>query len=357
MTLLEVRAPTRSSSRLVALDVFRGATVAAMILVNNQGSGAHAFPGMAHAQWNGWNFADLVFPAFLFIVGTSLAFAADGLTHGRLARRTLILFALGLFLNGFPYGDWSDMRVMGVLQRIAIAYALGALMVLHTPVRKQVRVAGVALLAYWAMLLLPIPGVAGVHLSPALNVPGQVDRLVLGAEHVYKNGGYDPEGLLSTIPAVVTVLIGYWAGRFVRGRAVSPAVSTRLAWAGGACVVGGWAWGLLLPVNKRLWTPSFVVLTAGFSLLGLALCYWLVEVRGRRGWVLAVFGTNAIVVFLASEQLMFLLKSQGWRAAVYERVFAGFGYRLGSLLYGLTVTGLWWTVCWVLWRRRVFVKI
>ena len=360
MTLVDARPEASPRVRCRALDALRGLTMAGMILVNTQGSGAHAFWGMAHAKWNGWNVADLVFPGFLFIVGASMAFsfARQRPSLAKVVRRAVVLVLLGLVLNGFPYGDLHELRWTGVLQRIGVAYLCASLLVLFCDVPKQVRFAAVALVGYWAVMVLPVPGHGAFHMSPEVNVPGAFDRAVLGATHIYKNTTYDPEGVLSTLPAVVTVLAGYWAARWVRRQpAGSPVVAARLARWGAACVLGGLAWGLVLPVNKRLWTPSFVVLTAGFSLLAFAWCYRAVEVRGRplRGAV--VFGKNALVVFMASEQLNYFFDRFGWRRGLYSSVFSKFGYRPGSLLYGLAFVGLWWAVCWALDRRRVYVKI
>lgn len=355
------RAPARSTRpRLAALDVLRGLAVAAMIVMNNQGNGAHAFPGTAHAKWHGVTVADVVFPLFLFVVGASMAYALRPGVPGadrKVARRATLLFALGLFLNAFPHFDLGELRVMGVLQRIGLAYLVAALLVLHTPVRKQVRVAAVALLAYWAMLLLPVPGHGAFVLAPDANVAGIVDRDLLGPAHVYKNGGYDPEGLLSTIPAVVTVLAGYWAARWVKWQSVSSGVSRQLAAAGVVAVAAGLAWGAVFPLNKRLWTSSFVVFAAGCALIVFALCYEAVEVRGRRAQWATVFGLNAVVVYVASEQLGYWMNRLGWRRALYDHVFSLAGLHVGSLLYGLAFTGVWWLACWMLWRRRIFVKI
>lgn len=365
MTVLESRplAPVVGAGRrLEALDVLRGLTIALMILVENQGSGAHAFPGMAHARWNGFTFADFVFPSFLFVMGASMALSLrrdQPGVHAKVVRRALTLFGLGLFLNAFPHADWGEVRVMGVLQRIGLVYLLAALLVLHTPVRKQARVALVILFAYWAMLLLPVPGHETASLSPAVNVAGTVDRDLLGPAHVYKNGGYDPEGLLSTLPAVVTVLAGYWAASWLRRQSLTSGTSRQMSVCATFLIGLGLAWGLVLPVNKRLWTSSYVVLAAGLSLLLLAACYEVVEVRGRRrwGWWATVFGMNAIVVYVASEQVGHWMDAWGWRRWLYDHVFSHAGLRVGSLLYGLAFTGVWWAVCWMLWRRRIFVKI
>jgi predicted acyltransferase len=352
-------APTRAT-RLSALDAFRGLAMMGMVLVNNQGSGAHAFWGLAHAKWNGWSGADLVFPAFLFIVGASMAMAFARPTPpspAKIVRRAVLLFAIGLVLNGFPYGNLHELRTMGVLQRIGLAYLLAALLVLHRPRRTQVLIAVVALVGYWAVLMLPVPGHAAFHMAPSVNVPGHFDKTVLGPTHVYQNGNYDPEGLLSTIPAVVTVLIGYWAGAWLRVQRASAEVSRRLARVGAAAVVGGLAWGLVLPVNKRLWTSSFVVLTAGFSLLLLAGLYHVVEVRRHAARPLVVFGKNALIVFILSEELGYLMDRFGWRPWLYHHVFEHFSFSLGSLLYGLSMVALWWAVTWVLDRRRIYLRV
>lgn len=358
-----MEAPAQHVQRLAALDVLRGLTVALMIVVENQGNGAHAFPGMRHAEWNGFTFADFVFPAFLFVMGASMAFSvrpgAPG-AHGRVIRRAAVLFTLGLLLNSVGNGgDWEGLRLMGVLQRIGVVYLLAAVLVLHVPVRKQVRVAAVVLVAYWAMVLLPVPGREAATLTPQVNVPGAVDRDLLGADHVYKGGAYDPEGLLSTLPAVVTVLAGFWAARWLRRQPLTSGTSRQMSVCATFLIGLGLAWGLVLPVNKRLWTSSYVVLTAGLSLLLLAACYQLVEVRGRRrwGWWATVFGMNAIVVYVASEQVGHWLDDWGWRRWLYDHVFSHAGLHVGSLLYGVAFTALWWVVCWMLWRRRIFVKI
>lgn len=358
-----VEAPAQvGTRRLAALDAARGLTVVFMILVENQGDGAHAFPGMAHARWHGFTFADLVFPGFLFVMGASMALSLrpdrPGV-HGRVVRRAVLLFGLGLLLNLIPHFDVGHVRVMGVLQRIGIAYLVASLLVLHAPLRKQVRVALVALVAYWAMLLLPVPGHEAASLSPEVNVAGAVDREVLGAAHVYKGGGYDPEGLLSTIPAVVTVLAGFWAASWLRRQSVTSGTTRQMAVSATLLVVLGVAWGQVLPVNKRLWTSSFVVLTAGLSLLLLAACYEVFEVRGRRrlAWWPAVFGVSALVVYVASGQVRNALTALGWRRWLYDHVFSHAGLHVGSLLYGVAFVGLWWAVAWMLWRRRVFVKI
>lgn len=357
-------------TRLTSIDVLRGLTIVGMIIVNTQGSGDHAFWGTAHAHWNGWTPADLVFPSFLFIVGASMAYAfaarlADGTRpwrlYARIAQRTVTLFALGLVLTGLGRVPLADLHVMGVLQRIALCYLLASLAVLHLKPRTQLVLCAVVLVGYWLTLThLPIPGHGTGVLTPSGNAAGAVDRAVLGRPHLYADGPYDPEGLLSTLPATVTVLLGYWAARWLRGRDVTTATSKVLAWWGAGLVVAGQLSHFVLPINKRIWTSSFVLLAGGFSLLLLAAVFQLVDVRRHRrlGAPFVVFGMNAIVVFMASELTAGWLTSSGWRAAIYRHAFAPWlGFRVGSLAYSLTFVGLWWAVLYAMYRRRIFIKV
>src|SRR5436309_10413553 len=213
-----------------------------MIVVNNQGDGSHVLPSLGHARWHGLTAADLVFPFFLVIMGVSMAmsFARHRPSPWKVLRRSALLFALGFFLNAFPHFAPGDVHIMGVLQRIALVYLLASVIVLHVPRRGQLAIGAVLLGGYWAlMMLVPVPGhVAGV-LTPDGNLAGWLDRAVLGMKHVYGNGPYDPEGLLSTFPAVVTALIGFWAGDFVRRQHVGSHVTRRLTTAGLALAAAG----------------------------------------------------------------------------------------------------------------------
>ena len=328
-----------------------------MILVNNQGSGAHAFFGMSHADWNGWNVADMVFPLFLFVVGASMALSMVKRppTVGKVVKRAALLFAIGLGMNSLPPTIVGEVRIMGVLQRIGLAYLLASLVVLYVPRRRQWLVAAGVLLGYWML-------VGHWPIRPDLSLPGMVDRFLLGTRHVYKNGAYDPEGIFSTPMAMLSALAGFWAVDWLR-RQVSPVVAVRrMVLAGAGLIVLGQGWHLLLPINKRLWTSSFVVLMAGWGLVLLAAVHWWIEARPSRrersGWRLEVFGKNALAVFIGSEILTNYLKSWGWRPWIYDHLFSPtFGFLLGSLLYGLVITGLWWLVSYELWRRRIFIKV
>jgi predicted acyltransferase len=355
------------------LDVFRGLTMAAMVLVNNPGSSSRTYPALRHAEWNGWTPADLVFPFFLFIMGVAMAFSfarrgqegGRGVALGRVLRRGLLLCVLGLLLNGFPR-VLGDLRILGVLQRIGFAYVLASLVVLRLRPRRQRIVAGTVLLGYWAAIaLVPVPGVGTVAMTPEHSLPGWLDATLLGARHLYGQGTYDPEGLLSTLPAVVTVLFGYWAGEWLRTSGPVRATALRLLLAGGALAAIGLAWGAVFPINKRLWTSSFVLLTAGLAAAVLALCFWAADIcRWRRlARPFEVMGVNAIFAYVVSEVGRDLLvhSPRPGGASVRDYLYAHLapwaGSANASLVLALGVLAWWWVVLYVMDRRRWFLKV
>lgn len=380
--------------RLDSLDILRGATVAAMVLVNNPATGSpYLFNQMTHAAWNGWHFADVVFPCFLFMVGTSLAFSSKvkagqaaparserTSAYLRLGRRFVILFGLGLVVNGFAIvanhvaDPLGHLRIMGVLQRIAIAYVLASLAVMHLRLRTQVIAAGGVLLAYWAVLAwVPVPGVGHASMTAAANIPGWVDRTVFGAAHMYGGGtfGYDPEGLLGCLPAAVGVLAGYWAGRYVRAHRQRMLTTLGLIGGGLWCIGIGQLWSHLLPINKRMWTPSYVVLMTGFCLLALGVLHYLFDHRGKValgvGKPLVFLGANALVVYVGSELTGSAL--QGWHHAAnnvasapiafwvwFRWLLSPFGGTLGALLYAGLILAAWWVVAGILSWRRIYIR-
>lgn len=302
-------APAAPRARLASLDVFRGLTVAGMILVNNPGSWSAVYPPLRHAEWHGWTPTDLVFPFFLFIVGVSITFAlskrmADpeqsaGIV-GKIVRRSAIIFIVGVLLARFPYFQgWSTMRIPGVLARIALCYLITALIFLRTRARGQAILATLILLGYWAMLtLVPVPGFGAGDLRRGHDLTSYVDRALMPG-HLYKKD-YDPEGLLSTLPAVATTLLGVLAGHWLRSGRNPYEIVSGLFVAGAAGIVAGSAWGAVFPINKALWTSSFVLLTAGLALQGLATCYWLIDLKGYRRWAgpFFVFGANPLSAFV-----------------------------------------------------------
>ena len=304
-----------ASGRLTSLDVFRGVTVAGMILANN-GSGESYAP-LEHAEWDGWTPTDLIFPSFLFIVGVSITFAlsrrletAQGVRSGligKIVRRSLIIFALGIFLNTFPnFNRWGTIRIPGVLQRIALCYLATALIFLVTNVRGQV-VALVGLLAgYWALMAyVPVPDLGPHDWAQGHDLGSYLDRLLLPG-HTYKLNkplenklGYDPEGLLSTLPSIATTLLGVLVGHWLRSGRDRYATVSALFVAGTFLVIAGSSWGAWFPINKALWTGSFVLLAGGWSSIGLGVCYWLIDAQGYRRWAapFRVLGTNPIVAY------------------------------------------------------------
>ncbi len=322
--------------RLESLDVFRGLTIAAMILVNN-GAGPGTYPPLLHAPWDGWTLTDLVFPFFLLIVGVAIPFSLGkrretgsglfGLLL-RIVRRSVVIFAIGLALNGFPEYHLATIRIPGVLQRIAVCYLLASLIDLVGGTWFKVGLIVVLLVGYCdAMIFVATPGYVAGDLSRAGNLAAWVDRVVLGG-HLYK-ADYDPEGLFSTLPALATALIGVLAGHWLRsGRSAFEKVGGLFV-AGWFGVVLGWIWGGWFPINKALWTSSFVLLTAGLGLQLLAVCYWLVDLKGRNGWSrpFQIFGTNAIAAYVFAAILARLM-SWPWGGAK----FTANGWLMGRVL-------------------------
>ncbi|HEX8458532.1 MAG TPA: heparan-alpha-glucosaminide N-acetyltransferase domain-containing protein [Pyrinomonadaceae bacterium] len=372
--------------RLLSLDVFRGLTIAGMILVNNPGPSGAVYWPLEHAAWHGWTPTDLIFPFFLFIVGVSITLALARRTteaggtapapslYLKILRRTLLIYAFGFLLAGFPYFNLSTIRLTGVLQRIAVCYLCAALIFLKTNWRTQAVIASVLLLGYWAVSVLSTaPGYAAGDLSREGSLASFVDRALLG-NHIWKGGGrvYDPEGILSTIPAIATTLTGVLAGHWLRQPREAHERVAGLFVAGAACVVVGWMWNAWFPINKALWTSSYVVFTTGMALELLALCYWLVDIKNYKAWALPfrVFGTNALAVFVLSGllaramSLWKLPRADGrpgnLQTYLYEHLFAPLvptSPRAGALAYALAYTLLWLGLMWLLYRRKIFLKV
>ena len=386
------------SQRLRSLDIFRGATVALMILVNNPGSWSHLYAPLDHAAWHGCTPTDLVFPFFLFAVGNALALVLPGLRGAppalfwtRVLKRTALIFAIGLFLNAAPFVRWDaagalvprsfdTLRIMGVLQRIALCFGLAAVVVWIGQRKGALWAAAVLLVGYWlACLELGAPG-------DAFSLDGwfgtAIDRAVLGESHLYKGEGrpFDPEGLASTAPAVAQVLLGWWVGEKVaRGKPDAALVAQLFLWAT-VLLLAGYAWQLQMPLNKKIWTSSYVLHTTGLAMMALATLIHLVELRARpaelRGWArfFEVFGRNPLFVFVLSgfvPRVLALLRwADGFNADgtlhwmtplpwVYQTVFAGLGPdpRLGSLLYACANLSLYAALAWWLDSRRIYIRV
>ncbi|HEU0014365.1 MAG TPA: heparan-alpha-glucosaminide N-acetyltransferase domain-containing protein [Longimicrobium sp.] len=376
--ILAPRETPAAPERLLSLDVFRGLTVAAMLLVNNPGSWSHVYDPLEHAPWHGWTPTDLIFPFFLFIVGVSMAYSLlprlerggrPGPLFARAAKRAAILVLLGLVLASFPWYDLDParLRLPGVLQRIGLAFLLASAVVLFTRPRAQGAVAAALLLGYWgAMRLVPVPGFGAGDLSKEGNLAAYVDRAVLGTNHLWAAAKtWDPEGLLSTLPAVATVLLGVFAGRWLRAARPASERLVGMFLAGNGALVIGLAWDAAFPINKNLWTSSYVLFTAGMALHVLAVCYWLVDVRGWHRWAMpfAWFGMNAIAAFFLSgmmARVMNLVKVDGKpvKAVIYERAFDSWLPATdASLIFALCFVAFWTAVMWALHRRRIYIKV
>lgn len=375
--------------RLASLDVFRGMAIAAMILANNPGSWEYVYSPLKHAEWHGCTVIDLVFPFFLFIVGVAMAFSfskynannrPNVATYSRIVQRCLILFGLGLFLAIFSmFLDWllndkvfdlNNLRIMGVLQRISLTYLLAAIVIFNISRRGQWAIAIFVLLGYGiAMQFIPSPGYSPGDLSLEGNLAGYIDRIILGSKHLYQKGIFDPEGLFSTLPATVTVLFGYFTGAWLQKQSVISRTSFSLVIFGLSCVVIGKLWDFIFPINKQLWTSSFVMFTTGWALIVLAVCYELIEVRGKRrfGLPLEIMGLNAIFLFFASGIVgRILLKTpvvKGEKpltlyAWIYQNFFESWaGSWNGSLLFAITILCLWWIMLYLMYRRGWFWKV
>ena len=358
------------TGRLVSLDVFRGITIAGMVLVNNPGTWSSIYWPLEHAEWNGWTPTDLVFPFFLFIVGVSITLAfARRVEEGSVKRdlylkvikRTAIIFGLGLFLNGFPYFQLGTIRIAGVLQRIAICYLIASLIFLTTKARTQFLIA-VALLIIYCLVMtrFAAPGYAPGDLTKEGSIASFVDRVLLG-QHIWKQGKvYDPEGLLSTFPAVVTTLCGIFTGNWLRSERKPVEKVVGMFVAGAVCIALGWAWNPFFPINKALWTSSYVLFTAGLALQFLALCYWVIDIHGYRRWAwpFEVFGVNALALFVGTAlmvKVMALFKVQGW---IFRNLFLTWAAPINaSLAYAIAFILLWLFLMWLLYRKQIFIKV
>lgn len=367
-----------ASQRYLSLDVFRGMTVALMILVNNPGSWAHIYAPLRHAAWNGCTPTDLVFPFFLFIVGVSMffSFAKYNSTLNkqsllRIGRRTLLIFAIGLFLNSFPQWsvDYSKLRILGVLQRIALAYGIGSLIVLASPRKFLPYITGIILLAYWGILWF-FGGNEPYSLPGNATIP--FDSAVLGVNHLYKGFGipFDPEGLLSTLPAIGTVILGYMAGRLIK-EAQKTSVHLKLWIWGAVGVAAGLLWNFYLPINKPLWTGSYVLYTAGLACLVLGLLILIIDQKGYTRWTsfFVVFGMNPLFIFALSglwaKILGRLIKFtaedgstiNGYTWA-YKNLFQSWAGDInGSLLFAISHIILFWLIGYILHKKKIYIKV
>lgn len=359
----------QTSTRLVSLDVFRGITMAAMVIVNNPGDWDHVYAPLLHAPWHGWTPTDLIFPFFLFIVGVAITLSRRSASTGSVLKRAAIIFGVGLFLSGFPRFDLASWRIPGVLQRIAVCYAAAALVYARSRRPALIAAAAAALmLGYWAVLmLLPVPGGNAGDLSAEGNLGAVIDRALM-AGHLWKPR-WDPEGLLSTLPAIATTLLGILAGLWIGRGAPSARTAAMLALAGTAAIAAGLIWDAVFPINKNLWTSSYVMFSGGAAALFLALCYWTIDVKGLRGWAtpFVILGVNALALYVLSSLLASTLGAvevrpdagaavplQPW---IFRNVFAPLASpKNASLLYALANLAVLFVILLWMYRRRVFLR-
>ncbi|HPV48343.1 MAG TPA: heparan-alpha-glucosaminide N-acetyltransferase domain-containing protein [Smithellaceae bacterium] len=364
--------------RSLPLDVFRGIAIALMILVNTPGSWQYVYAPLRHSAWHGCTLADLVFPFFLFAAGLSLAFSFTGYDNNfnreaawRIGRRVVLIFLLGLFLNCYPpwLTDYENLRIMGVLQRIACAYGIAAVTVLVFPGRLLTAIGALVLAGHWLFLLLC--GSSDPY-STWGSAALELDRLVFGDAHLYQGLGFpfEPEGLAGTMPAAVTILIGYMAGTWLRDSNKQLTLLKLTAY-GTPLLFAGYLWGLILPINKPLWTGSYVLYTGGMACLLLALIVFIFDVKGFNKWglVFSVYGMNPLALFFLSsiwiktlQRVIFISGPDGTKTAagvwLYQNIFApAAGPAGGSFAYAAAHVVLFWLVGLIFYRYKLFLKV
>jgi predicted acyltransferase len=424
--------------RLLSLDVFRGMTVALMVLVNNPGTWSAVYPALKHAEWHGWTPTDFVFPFFVFIVGIAIPIALgkrieEGLTkdvYWKILKRSLWIFGLGLIQMGFPFFDVSKttmpiwvqiityllivgaiglffmdkfresvyvtlaltvflaifyftqlgfpiesfqkLRVPGVLQRLALCFFFTSLIFLWTDWKQQIYLFLILCVGYWVIMLYGGNGDLSVEGSFA----GYVDRFLLTEWHIYKpkpmgQNFYDPEGILSTLPSIATCLIGVLCGTWLKRKDKSDLEKVSAMFVVGCVLTSiGWVWDFWFPINKPLWTSSYVMFMGGLGLCSLAICYWLIDIKGYKNWIkpFVIFGTNALALYFASAIFARILARIAWTTEagikmngqkwIYETFFAPLASPLNaSLMFALVYILLWLFLMWLLYRKKIFIKV
>ena len=383
---------TAPSERLLSLDFFRGLTVATMILVNNPGSWGHIYAPLEHAEWNGCTPTDLVFPFFLFIVGVSIAYAMgskklDPSSHKKTIlkalKRGLILFGLGLLLAFFPrnfetfFADpiapFINLRIPGVLQRIGVVFFIAAVIFLKQSEKNIFRIFIGILIAYWALMtFVPVPGVGYANLEKETNLGAWLDRTILTEAHLWKSAKtWDPEGILSTLPAIATGLFGVLVGIYLKRKDVGPA--TKISWlfsVGTLAVAAGLLWDLQFPINKALWTSSYVLYAGGLATIFLSLSYWIIDINKYNNFTkpFVIYGINAITVFFVSGLLPRLLnmikfdqpdgEKIGALSLFYKTFFVPYFSPINaSLAYAIVFILFFYVILWIMYKRNIIIKV
>jgi predicted acyltransferase len=377
----------KTSERLLSLDVFRGITIMGMILVNNPGTWSAIYPPLEHAKWHGCTPTDLIFPFFLFIVGVAISYSLTKRKQQggdmkslylNIFRRTVILFVLGLILSGFPFGlflghqfSWSTIRIPGVLQRIAIVYMISSILFLTTNTKFQYRFTAIILVLYsMLMTLVPVPGVGYSNLEPTTNLAAWFDNLFLQGHMWSATKVWDPEGLLSTLPASGTAMLGIFTGNWLRSEKDQTTKTVYLFIWGSVLMVAGWMWDGWFPINKNIWTSSYVLWTAGLALNFLAFCYWFIDVKKVSWWIkpFQVYGMNAITVFFLSGIVGRLMSMIKWQLAdgsmtnvkdfLFQIFFLSWLQPINaSLAWALVYILIWLGLMWILYAKKIFIKV
>ena len=390
------------NQRFYSLDVFRGATVCLMILVNNPGNWEHSYPPLEHASWHGLTPTDLVFPFFLFAVGNAMALTMPKLEAAgastfwkKIIKRTIVIFLIGLFLNWWPFVRWQSdslnfkrwvdpvspengIRILGVLQRIAICYFLASVILYYFKAKQSLYITLTLLVVYWILCVIGNPA-DPYSLSGWFGT--DVDKKILGVAHMYKGEGvaFDPEGIMSTIPSTVEVIFGYLIGNYIHRKGKNFEMVSSLFVAGVVMLIVGFCWDMVFPINKKIWTSSFTIYTSGLATITIATMIYVIELKNIKGWLTRffdVFGKNALFVFALSAFLPRLLgliriplnsHSNGEDKIVYTNpwiwlyqkvlVHIPGDPRFGSLVYALCVITFMWGICWWLDRRKIYIKV
>jgi len=383
-----------NQQRYYSLDVFRGATVALMILVNNPGSWGHIFSPLEHASWHGCTPTDLVFPFFLFAVGNAMSFVMPKLALGTAAefwkkviKRTLLIFAIGLFLNWSPFVKWSDnhlifkvwenVRILGVLQRIALCYFFASVIVYYGKSRMALFMGMMILVIYWVLNI--VLGATGHPYSLSGYFGNAIDQSILGISHIYKGEGvpFDPEGLVSMFPAIVQVILGFLVGEYIQAKGKNFEMLANVLLTGVVLVLAGWIWDFSFPINKKIWTSSYVLYTTGLAMITLGMFIFLLEFKEAKGkWshFFDVFGKNPLFIFVLSGFLPRVLALLRWvdhtdekGQPVYTSAFPWFyehvckninsDLRIGSFVYALCFIAFMFSLAYILDKKKIYIKV
>lgn len=361
------------TTRLISLDAMRGFTIAAMILVNYPGSWEHIYHPLEHAPWHGITPTDLIFPFFLFIVGVSITLSFTKLLekgtpknelYKKIVFRALKIFAVGIILSLIPLFDFKDIRIAGVLQRISIVFLVCSFIFLNTSFRTQAWMGAITLVLYWlGMTLIPTPGIGEVRLDKGVNLAAWVDSILLPGR--MWQGTWDPEGILSTFPSIVTGITGLLAGHLLLSKRTPQEKSILLMIAGFAAVTIGYIWHLTFPVNKNLWSSSFVLITSGLASLSLGAFYYIVDIRNHTSGTKPgiIFGANAIAIYFLSDVISNLFYSIPFGSASLNVHFmstltaAGLEPKLVSMLYAIIFVFINFCIAYILFRKKIFIRL